>query len=121
VTLLVQERIKGHPDMDRLGVPRSGDFAKTDEQRRILEIVYAQETFGRPYFVAPEVPRERVEALRTAFMETWRDPDLLAEAQKMNLEVGPIPGDEVQSMLAKIYANPPDILAKTRAAIRVKR
>jgi tripartite-type tricarboxylate transporter receptor subunit TctC len=121
VTLLVQERIKGHPDMDQLGVPRSGDFATTDEQRRILEIVYAQETFGRPYFVAPEVPKERVEALRTAFMETWRDPELLAEARKMNLEVGPISGEDLQSMLAKIYANPPDLLARTRAAIRLKR
>ena len=121
VTLLVQERMKGHPDMDRLGVPRSGDFAKTDEQRRILEIVYAQETFGRPYFVAPEVPRERVEALRRAFLETWQDPELLAEAEKMNLEVGPISGEDLQGMLARIYANPPELLAKAREAIRLKR
>ena len=121
VTLLVQERMKGHPDMDRLGVPRSGDFAKTDEQRRILEIVYAQETFGRPYFVAPDVPRERVEALRRAFLETWQDPELLAEAEKMNLEVGPISGEDLQGMLARIYANPPELLAKAREAIRLKR
>ena len=121
VTLLVQERIKGHPDMDKLGVPRSGDFATTDEQKRILEIVYAQETFGRPYFVAPEVPRERVEALRRAFMETWKDPELLAEALKMTLEVSPISGEDLQAMLARIYASPPEILQKTREAIRLKR
>jgi tripartite-type tricarboxylate transporter receptor subunit TctC len=121
VTLLVQERIKGHPDMDKLGVPRSGDYARTEEQRRILEIVYAQETFGRPYFVAPEVPKDRVAALRKAFMETWRDPELVAEAAKMNLEVGPISGEDLQAMLAKIYGSRPELLAKAREAIRLKR
>ncbi len=118
---LVQERIKGHPDMDRLGVPRSGDFAKTPEQKAVLEIIYSQETFGRPYFVAPEVAPERVAALRRAFMETWSDPELLAETGKMNLEVGPIAGDALQDLLAKIYASPPELLAKAREAIRLRR
>jgi tripartite-type tricarboxylate transporter receptor subunit TctC len=121
VTLLVQERIKGHPDMDKLGVPRSGDFAKTDEQRQILQIIYAQETFGRPYFVAPEVPKERVEALRKAFMETWKDPELLAEAEKMKLEIGPIDGEELQRQLAAIYSSPPELLRKAREATKLKR
>ena len=121
VVPLVQERIKGHPDMDKLGVPRSGDFARTAEQRAILEIIYSQETFGRPYFVAPEVAPERVAALRTAFMETWRDPELLAEANRIGLEVGPISGEDLQALLARIYANPPELLAKTRQAIRARR
>ncbi len=121
IKLLVQERIKGHPDMDRLGVPRSGDFAKTDEQRAILEIIYSQETFGRPYFVAPEVAPERVAALRTAFMETWRDPETVAEMQRVGLESGPISGDDLQALLTRIYASPTDLLAKAREAIRLKR
>lgn len=121
VALLVQERIKGHPDMDRLGVPRSGDFAKTEEQKAILEIIYSQETFGRPYFVGPDVPRERVDALRRAFMETWRDPELLAETTKMNLEVGPLSGEDMQALLARIYASPPELRQKAREAIRLKR
>ncbi len=121
VALLVQERIAGYPEMDRLGVPRSGDFAKTADQKAILEIIYSQETFGRPYFVASDVAKERVDALRAAFMETWRDPDLIAEARKMNLDVGPISGEAVQALLTKIYASPPDLLAKARAAIKLKR
>ncbi len=120
-TLLVQERLVGDPEMDKLGVPRSGDFATTDEQKKILGIIYAQETFGRPYFVASDVAPERVEALRTAFMQTWRDPELLAEAQKMNLEIGPISGDALQRLLAAIYASPDDLKLKTREAIRLKR
>jgi hypothetical protein len=121
ITLLVQERIKGLPELDKLGVPRSGDFAKTEEQKAILEIIYSQETFGRPYFVAPDVPKERVDALRKAFMDTWKDPELLAEAQKMNLEVGPISGEEVQAILARIYASPLELREKARQAIKPKR
>ena len=121
ITLLVQERIRPDPEMSALGVPVSGDFAKTAEQKAILEIIYAQETFGRPYFVAPDVPKERVDALRKAFMDTFKDPELLAETTKMNLETGPISGEAVQALLAKIYASPEELKRKTREAIRVKR
>jgi tripartite-type tricarboxylate transporter receptor subunit TctC len=121
VNLFVQESVRGHPDMTKLGVPRTVDFAKTDEQRRILEIIYSQGAFQRPYFVAAEVPKERVEALRTAFMATWTDPELLAEAKRINLEVAPISGRDLQAELARIYNNPPDLLQRTREAIKLKR
>jgi tripartite-type tricarboxylate transporter receptor subunit TctC len=121
ISILAQESLTGHPEMDRMGVPRTGDFAKSEEQRRILEIVYSQQTFSRPYFVAAEVAPERVTALRKAFMEVWKDPDLLAEAGKMGLQVGPVSGEEVQAFLAKIYASPPELLKKAKEAIKVKR
>jgi hypothetical protein len=121
ISILVQESLTGHPEMDRMGLPRTGDFAKTDEQRRVLDIIYSQQTFSRPFFVAAEVAPERVAALRQAFMDTWKDPDLLAEAGKMGLQVGPVSGEDVQAFLAKIYASPPDLLKKARDAIKVKR
>ena len=121
ISILAQENLTGHKEMDRMGIPRTGDFAKTDEQRRILDIVYSQQLSSRPYFVAAEVPTDRVTALRKAFMDTWKDPDLLAEAGKMGLQIGPVSGEEVQAFLAKIYASPPDLLAKAKEAIKVKR
>ena len=121
ISILAQENLTGHAEMDRMGIPRTGDFAKTDEQRRILDIVYSQQLSSRPYFVAAEVPSDRVAALRKAFMDTWKDPDLLAEAGKMGLQIGPVSGEEVQAFLAKIYASPPDLLAKAKEAIKVKR
>lgn len=117
---LVQESLKGHAEMDRLGIARAGDFAKTDEQKRILEIIYAQKTFGRPFFVSAETPKERIEALGKAFIETWWDPDLLTEAKRMGLEIDPISGDELQAILKRIYASSDDIKRKTRDAIKVK-
>jgi hypothetical protein len=53
-------------------------------------------------------------------METWRDPDLLKDAAHINLDVGPTSGEEVQSLLQKIYANPPALLKSVKEAIKLK-
>ena len=121
VKLFLQESLTGHPEMDRLGVPRAGDFAKTAEQRAILEIVYSQSVSGRPYFVGPGVAPERIAALRKAFMDAWKDPELLAEAEKLNAEIGPVDGARLQTVLERIYASPEDLKLKAREAIKVKR
>jgi tripartite-type tricarboxylate transporter receptor subunit TctC len=114
---LVQESNTGYAELDRMGVPLARQFAKTDEQREILELVYSQTTFGRPYVVAPGVPAERVEALRKAFMETMTDPDLIAEAKRINLDIGPIAGAELQALIAKLYATPAATVEKAKAAL----
>ncbi|HWG06287.1 MAG TPA: hypothetical protein VG271_14855, partial [Beijerinckiaceae bacterium] len=105
------------PGPNMAGVPSAVDFAKTQQQRQILELVYSRAIFAWPYMVAAEVPNERVEALRKAFMETWTDPDLLAEAKKINLDVGPIRGADAQAMITKIYATSQDIIAKAKDAL----
>ena len=94
VKIIAQEHEKGHPEMNAMGVPLTFARAQNDVQRRVLEIIYSQEVFARPYFVAAETPSETLKLLRAAFMETWRDPDLLAEARKMNLDVDPTSGEE---------------------------
>ena len=117
---LVQEANVGYPELDRMGVPLTRAFAKTDEQRQILELVYSQAAFGRPYVVAPEVPAERVAALRKAFMETMTDPELVAEARKINVDIAPTSGEDLQALIGKLYATPADVVAKARAAIAFK-
>ncbi len=117
---LVQEANVGYPELDRLGVPLTRQFAKTDEQRQILELVYSQAAFGRPYVVAPDVPADRVAALRKAFMETMTDPDLVAEAKKINVDIAPTRGEELQALIAKLYATPRDIVDRARAALEFK-
>jgi tripartite-type tricarboxylate transporter receptor subunit TctC len=117
---LVQEANAGYPELDRMGVPLARQFAKTDEQQRILELVYSQAAFGRPYVVAPEVPVDRVAALRKAFMDTMTDPELIAEAKKINVDIAPTSGEELQALIGKLYATPADIVEKARAAIAFK-
>jgi tripartite-type tricarboxylate transporter receptor subunit TctC len=117
---LVQEANTGYPELDRMGVPLARDFAVNDDQRRTLELVYSQAACGRPYVVAPEVPADRVAALRGAFMETMTDPDLVAEAGKINLDIAPTRGEDLQKLIAKLYATPPEIVERARAAIAFK-
>ena len=120
IKLVVQENGKGLPEVSKMGVPLSVSYAHTEQQRRILEIIYSQEIFSRPYFVAPEVPADRLQILRRAFMETLRDPDLLKDAANMHLDVGATSGEDVQSLLDKIYASPPALLQSVKEAIKLK-
>jgi tripartite-type tricarboxylate transporter receptor subunit TctC len=114
---LVQESARSHPAMAKLGVPLAVDFAKTPEDRKILELVYSQTIFGRPYVLAPETPPERIAALRKAFMATLADKQLLADAAKMHVDIDPVPGEELQSLIAKIYATPPALVERAKAAL----
>ena len=114
---LVQETLKGHPELDRAGSPLALNFAKTPEDRKALEIIYAQLTFTRPFMMAPDVPRERVSAIRRAFILALNDNDLNAEAKKLNLAVDPMSGEELESKVKELYAQPSELINRVRAAI----
>lgn len=115
---LVQEALRGEPELDRQGVPRALDFAKTPEDRQALEVIYAQLLFTRPFMMAPETPPARVAAIRAAFMAALRDPALVAEANKMNLAVDPMSGEELEARLRALYETPAPVLARVRKAIQ---
>ena len=93
------------------------DFAKTPEQRAIMDLVYAQGVFTRPFMVAPEVPQDRVKALREAFMKALADPAAIEEAEKQKLEITAISGEELQQMVRRLYALDPAIHDRARAAL----
>lgn len=115
--VIVQTHVRGHAGLNKEGVPLATSFAKTDEQRAMLEFFFSQQVFGRPYVVAPEVPKDRVEAMRKAFWATLTDPELQADAKRANLEVDPVPGEEVAKLVADAYAAPKDIVAKVKKAL----
>jgi tripartite-type tricarboxylate transporter receptor subunit TctC len=120
IRVLVQEHDKGHPDINAMGVPLAVDFARTPDNRRVMELVYSSETFGRPYMMAPGVPADRVTALRAAFMETMRDPDLLGEARRLGIEIDPISGEELQALAEKIFTTPPAVVERAKQALEYR-
>ena len=120
IRVLVQEHDKGHPDISRMGVPLAVEFAKTPEHRRVMELIYSSETFGRPYMMSPGVPAERVAALRMAFMATMRDQDLLAEAKKVGLVIDPISGEELQALAENIFATPAAVVEQAKQALEYR-
>jgi tripartite-type tricarboxylate transporter receptor subunit TctC len=118
--LLAQEDLKGHPEMNKVGVPLTMSFAKTEEDRQVMEMIYSQNLFGRPYLVAPGVPADRVAALRKAFATMLRDNALLAEAEKSELGIGPMDGEELQALVAKLYALPPKVIERAKQSLIYK-
>lgn len=115
VQVLVQEDTKTHPELTGKA-PLTMDFAKTPEQRAVLEIFYSQAVFTRPFILPPDVPKERVAALRKAFMDTMKSPELQADARKQQTEADASPGEDVAALIEKIYATPPDIVEQLKKA-----
>ena len=109
-------RSSKHPDLP--DVPLIVDLAKTDEQRQILELIFARQVMGRPFVAPPSIPRERVDALRKAFMDTMKDKDFLADAEKAQLEITPVSGDEIQKLVKDISTASPEIAKKASALLR---
>jgi tripartite-type tricarboxylate transporter receptor subunit TctC len=116
MVVLVQLSLTRHPELP--DVPLVSDFAKTDEQRQILKMVFARQVMGRPYLAPPNLPTERLATLRQAFMETMTDKDFLAEADNIQLEINPVSGADVEKLVKDVYATPPDIIAKAKQAAK---
>jgi hypothetical protein len=107
--------MKKHRDLPH--VPMVLDLAKTDSDRAALELVIARLEYGRPYFVPPGVPAERVQALRRAFDATMKDPDFLADATKLKLEIDAITGEQAQELIARVSQTPAPIAERVRKAL----
>jgi tripartite-type tricarboxylate transporter receptor subunit TctC len=120
VRVLVQLSTEGHPDLNKRGVPRAEELAKNDDDRRAIQLVLSQGIFGRPYVLPPGVPLERVAALRKAFVETLNGPALRGEADKMHLDVDAMGGEELQKLVADLYATPPHLIERARQALTAK-
>ena len=118
--VIVQAHSIGHPDLHKKGVPLAGSFAKTDEDKAVLDFFFSQTRFGRPYALAAGVPADRVDFMRKTFAATMTDPQLRAEAAKMKLDVDYVPGEDLQALVAKIYAAPPGVIERTKAALNPK-
>jgi tripartite-type tricarboxylate transporter receptor subunit TctC len=117
MNVVVQVDVKGHPDLNKIGVPLAAQFAKNDEDRQVIELIESQGRFGRPYIMPPGVPAERIAALRKAFVDTFNDPAVRAEAGKMQLDLDYMSGDDLQALVTKLYALPPGIVARAKQAL----
>lgn len=90
-------------------------FAKTDEQRQLLDVLNAADRIGRPFIVSKDVPTERLAILRNAFNATMTDPAFLAEMEKQQLPVHPLRGEEAEAVVATMANVPPAVATKAKA------
>jgi tripartite-type tricarboxylate transporter receptor subunit TctC len=114
VTILAQFALKRHADLP--DIPTAVDLARNDEERAILRAVMNATEVGTAFFTTPGVPADRLTTLRRAFDATLADPELRADAEKINVGVSPMAGEELQSLVVEVSKLPPALLEKVRAA-----
>ena len=98
-----------HKEPELGNLPSALDFIKNDADRKVLELHFTQKTAARPVVAPPEVPADRIAILRKAFAALAKDKEFLAEADKAKIEIGFVPGEEIDKVVALIASTPPDI------------
>lgn len=119
IQVVLQATLKSHPDLK--DVPLANDYAKTDEARILLKVADNVHVYQFPYSVAPGTPPERLQILQQAFIKTLRDPELVAEAKKAQLEVNAIDGPTTAKTFAGLYELSPVLIAKLKDLLIPKR
>src|SRR5215467_10790739 len=118
IRILLQTGLKPHPDLASTATVY--DLVKSDDVRQVWDLILAPKVMSRPYLLPPGVPAERVAALRLAFERLTQDPAFLAEMERTGTEVSFMSGVEIERLIARVYAFPPEIVARMIDAISSK-
>lgn len=116
---VVQLATERHPKLLQ-GVPLIMDFAKDDIDRGAMQLAFARQSMAYGFAAPPGVPADRIAALRTGFWGAIKDPEFLAEANRMNADVGPVGGEDIAKTIAQAYAMKPDVLARAKVALTAR-
>jgi tripartite-type tricarboxylate transporter receptor subunit TctC len=114
VTVLVQNapRIAELPD-----VPTLQELARSEDDRRTIELLLSGDRIGRPLAAAPGTPPERVAALRAAFDAAMKDAKFRHDAAQSQTEIDPIAGERMQGLVAQVLATPRPLIERARKII----
>lgn len=118
LTILYQQGLRKHADIPK--IPLVMELTDDQEIKKALTVQFTAFELGRPYFLAQGAPADRVAALRRAFDMAMKDKDLLADAAKLKQEINPYSGEEMQKVLADVYATPKPLIARLAEASRSK-
>jgi hypothetical protein len=118
LNLLVQGSVEPEPELDRLGVPTPWRYIKDDVNRRAVELMVSfQQAFGKAYLAPPGVPAGEIAILRKAFDAVLRDKDLLDEAERLRIEIGPQSGADVQRVVERAYGAPQVVIERLKKIV----
>ncbi|MBX9774843.1 MAG: hypothetical protein K2Y71_10580 [Xanthobacteraceae bacterium] len=113
---IIQDSAKPHPELP--GVPSVYDFAKSDDERQVLDLLFGWRVLGRPIAAPPGVPAERLAALRKAFIDAMHDKRFVADAAKAQLDIAPASGEAVASLVARLFSQSKDTVKRAADAVR---
>jgi tripartite-type tricarboxylate transporter receptor subunit TctC len=110
--VLIQMGSHDHPELK--DVPNIFKYGKSDDDEKVLHLIFDQSVLGRPLLAPPAIPADRAEALRAGLLATLKDPLFLADAEKAQMEINPATADQVTALLKQFYAYPPAIIEKAK-------
>lgn len=113
VNVFTQIGMKSAPDLPQ--VENALERAKSKNDRQVFTALLTEHAMARPFVAPPGVPAERVQLLRKAFMDTLRDPRLLEEANKIRVEINPLPGQGVHEIVKNLKSMPREVAEKVRS------
>lgn len=116
VSVVVQTMPKKHSELRN--VPLAIDYAKSDDAKRLLKhAIHDIATITRLYFMPPATPKDRVATMRQAFLDTYKDPEFVAEAKKARLELEPVTGQEMEQVVAGLFKMDPTEIARLKGVL----
>ena len=117
VIIVLQSAPKPHPELPK--VPLSISFAKSEEAQQLMEAgIHAPSAMTYGYSLPPNTPKDRIQTLRAAFLQTVKDSDFLNDAGKANLEVAPASGEEIEQSIQKLFKTPSPVVAKLKEVLK---
>src|SRR5438552_10762864 len=94
--------------------PLVTDYAKSASDRGALELIFSRQDMAYPVVAPPGVPLERLAVLRKAFEAVLKDPEYLADATNQHLEASFMRGEEIEALIKRVMASPPDVIERAR-------
>ena len=94
------------------------EFKTSEADRRLVPMVLAATDFGRPIIAPPGIPADRLKILREGFLQTMKDPDLLAEAKRKNFDITPSSGEELEALAKHVMSQPPEIVERVKVLMK---
>jgi hypothetical protein len=115
IRVFVQFGLTKHPEL-----PKAAwifDYARSDDDRAAMNLVFGPSEFGRPYMAPPGVPGEVVAILRKSFDETMKDAEFLDEARRRAVDIEATPGTEIQALTEAMYRSPAAVLERVKGIL----
>ena len=117
LVVLLQNVARPHPDQPKL--PLAISYAKTDEGQKLIKaLVHSVGPTARPYVLPPGTPKDRVQILRKAFMDTMKDPEFLADASKAKLDINALDGEELEKNVRAVFDLDPQLIPRAKEILR---
>jgi tripartite-type tricarboxylate transporter receptor subunit TctC len=111
-------QLSGSKQAELKDIPHVEDYAKTDDDRKVFGLIFGTQALGRIFVSPPAMPATRRDALRKALIDTMNDPGFIADATKVQIDISPMTGEQVEAFIARLSSASPVVIERTKQAFR---